>query len=185
LPRRSGRTPADTKRQILDAATRVIRRNGLAASLDEIAAEAGVSKGGLLYHYKTKQALLIALGEQITQSFADLVEQNSDPDDRAPGALNRAYIKASFANLDAGTMRDNIALAAHLISDPELQPLAEADGTRWREQLLADGLPAPVVALIIAACDGVSTGPLWGSALEAKLLNELKEYLLGLTQQGT
>lgn len=181
MGRTPGRSSHDTKELILEAATKVIRREGLAATLDDIAAEAGISKGGLVYHFPSKQALLIALGQSITQAFIDLVDSKKDPSDTQTGSLARAYIRASFENLDEGSLRDNVALAAHLISDPELQPLADEDGRRWRTHLLQDGLPTATVALIIAACDGVSTGPLWGSALDTPQLEELEEYLLKLT----
>jgi AcrR family transcriptional regulator len=182
MGRTPGRTSHDTKELILEAATKVIRRDGLAATLDDIAAEAGISKGGLVYHFPSKQALLIALGQSITQAFIDLVNSKKDRSDTQPGSLARAYIRASFENLDAGSLRDNVALAAHLISDPDLQPLADEDGRRWRTQLLHDGLPVATVALIIAACDGVSTGPLWGSALDTPQLEELEQHLIDLTQ---
>jgi AcrR family transcriptional regulator len=182
MGRTQGRTSHDTKELLLEAATRTIRRHGLAATLDDIATEAGVSKGGLVYHFPSKQALLIALGQSITQAFIDLVDSKKDPSDTRPGKLARAYIRASFKDLDAGSLRDNLALAAHLISDPTLQPLADEDGKRWRNDLLQDGLPEATITLIIAACDGVSTGPLWGSALDTPQLQALEQHLLDLTQ---
>jgi AcrR family transcriptional regulator len=121
MGRTSGRTSHDTKVLLLEAATKVIRRDGLAATLDDIATEAGISKGGLVYHFPTKQALLIALGQSISQAFIDLVDSKKDPSDTRSGSLARAYIRASFNDLDAGSLRDNVALAAHLISDPDLQ----------------------------------------------------------------
>ena len=48
--------------QLLDAAVAVIRRDGAAAlTLDAVAAEAGVSKGGVLYHFASKRALIDGL----------------------------------------------------------------------------------------------------------------------------
>jgi hypothetical protein len=42
---------ADTKRRIVDAAEEVVLRDGVARlTLDAAAAEAGLSKGGILYH---------------------------------------------------------------------------------------------------------------------------------------
>ena len=47
---------------LLDAAVAVIRRDGARAlTLDAVAAEAGVSKGGVLYHFNTKRALIDGL----------------------------------------------------------------------------------------------------------------------------
>ena len=48
MPPRRG----DTRKRLLDAAAAVVRRDGAGAlTLDAVAAEAGVSKGGLLYHF--------------------------------------------------------------------------------------------------------------------------------------
>jgi AcrR family transcriptional regulator len=51
---------------ILEAASAVFAQTGLeAARMEDIAAAAGVSKGALYLHFKNKDALIIALGEQI------------------------------------------------------------------------------------------------------------------------
>jgi AcrR family transcriptional regulator len=50
--------PSSAER-LLDAAERLVAERGAAhLTLDAVAAEAGVSKGGLLYHFPTKAALL-------------------------------------------------------------------------------------------------------------------------------
>ena len=47
---------------ILDAAGAVLRRGGARAlTIDAVAAEAGLSKGGVLHHYASKDALILAL----------------------------------------------------------------------------------------------------------------------------
>lgn len=56
------RRPTDTRQRLLDAAEALARRQGPGnLSLDAVAAEAGVSKGGLLYHFPSKLKLLEAL----------------------------------------------------------------------------------------------------------------------------
>ena len=56
--------------QLLDAAIDVIRRDGARAlTLDAVAAEAGVSKGGLLYHFASKRALIDGLLERWLDDF--------------------------------------------------------------------------------------------------------------------
>src|SRR5215216_5514144 len=48
--------------ELLDAAIAVIRRDGAQRlTLDAVAAEAGVSKGGVLYHFGSKRALIDGL----------------------------------------------------------------------------------------------------------------------------
>lgn len=48
---------------ILDAAEALLRRSGSRTlTIDAVAAEAGLSKGGVLHHYASKDALVTALG---------------------------------------------------------------------------------------------------------------------------
>jgi AcrR family transcriptional regulator len=62
----------DTSEKILQAASRVFARKGMAAKMDEIAAEAGVSKG-LAYHYfPSKEAIFIALVKQMIPPVDEL-----------------------------------------------------------------------------------------------------------------
>jgi len=52
----------DTRKRLLGAAAAVVRRDGAKAlTLDAVAAQAGVSKGGLLYHFASKRELLDAM----------------------------------------------------------------------------------------------------------------------------
>ena len=53
------RNSADTREKLLDAFDRLLEQHGTAgATLDAVAAEAGVSKGGLLYHFGSKAKLM-------------------------------------------------------------------------------------------------------------------------------
>ncbi|MBX7268203.1 TetR/AcrR family transcriptional regulator [Micromonospora sp. Llam7] len=64
-PAQKPRTSAkglETRDRIVDVAVRFIARNGArGTSLADIAAEAGVSQTGLLYHFRSKEALLNAV----------------------------------------------------------------------------------------------------------------------------
>ena len=64
-------SPRPSRREeLLDAAIRVIRRDGAQKlTLDAVAAEAGVSKGGILYHFATKRALVDGLIERWIDDF--------------------------------------------------------------------------------------------------------------------
>lgn len=183
MGRIEGRSAGDTKRLILDATARTVRRDGLSATLDSVAAEAGVSKGGLLYHYASKAALLQAAATDLFESFRAAVFAAVDDADTEPGRLTRAYIRVSFDDADdVSTMRDNVALAAHLMSEVDLEALAIADAERWRTDLADDGLPAATVRLVVTASDGASIGPLWGSVLHPGDMDLLREQLLDLTR---
>ncbi len=139
--------------QLLDAAARRVAEGGLEElTLDQVAADAGVSKGGLLYHFPTKADLIEALIRDVLRRFEDTVERASAGSD-APGTWTRAYIDATF---DAEVSRP--ALATALLASPEVGTDLARTCARtfadWQRSLVADGIDAGTAATIRFACDG-------------------------------
>ena len=63
-----------TRARIRVAAAKVIERDGAGhLTLEKVAAEADLSKGGLLYHYPSKDALLQGLLDHLLENRAGLV----------------------------------------------------------------------------------------------------------------
>ena len=78
--------------RILDAATRVFSAKGYHGTLvDEIASEADTSKGGVYFHFPTKQAIFLALLDRLADTLRERVESavagEPDPIGRAEAAL--------------------------------------------------------------------------------------------------
>src|SRR5512146_2760569 len=81
--------------RLLDAAESVVAREGVGnLTLEAVAREAGVSKGGLLYHFPSKSALVTAVVERlVVRCEADQeLALAHDPDEA--GAFTRAYLAA-------------------------------------------------------------------------------------------
>jgi AcrR family transcriptional regulator len=181
MARTAGRSAEDTRRLILDTAAHLIGRRGTTVPVSEIAQEAGVSKGGLLYHFATKEALLQALTEDLILQFREQVHGRAEQEGPGPGRLTRAYIRVSLAEAgDHACLRDSIALAAKLMFEPELERLVQQDADRWKEELRQDGLDPSIVRLVVAAADGSSSAPLWGAILDEADRLALEEQLLAL-----
>jgi AcrR family transcriptional regulator len=141
-----------------------------------------VSKGGLLYHFPAKDALVRTLAQDILDTYRAEVYAALDPADTRPGRLTRAYVRAALdTSYDEVSVRQNIALIAQLISDPEIAGIARADTERWDRELRADGLPDHVVTLVVAAADGASIAPLWGAGITVAAARKLEQQLLDLT----
>ena len=70
--RRTKEDAARTRAAIMDAALTCFERHGLAAStLDQIAAEAGVTKGAIYWHFKGKLEIFRAIREEVTLPMLD------------------------------------------------------------------------------------------------------------------
>ena len=65
---------------ILEAANEVLRKGGARAlTIDAVAAEAGLSKGGVLHHYASKDALILALvGRKLTELREGIIACEAD-----------------------------------------------------------------------------------------------------------
>ncbi|WP_294990653.1 TetR/AcrR family transcriptional regulator [uncultured Stenotrophomonas sp.] len=63
------------RERILDAAVNVINRDGVrAVTFESVAAEAELTRGGLLYHFPSREALLRGIDEHLVQSWETSME---------------------------------------------------------------------------------------------------------------
>lgn len=76
----SARDP-DRRRALLEAADRVIQREGPEASMASIAAEAGISKPILYRHFGDKSGLYQALAERHTRKLIEAIQQEFSRED--------------------------------------------------------------------------------------------------------
>ena len=85
---------------LLDAAIQVVSRDGLGAlTLDAVAREAGVSKGGLTHHFATKDALVTAMLEHFAQRLLRELDRHAADDPELKGRRIRAMMKVAFPEL--------------------------------------------------------------------------------------
>jgi AcrR family transcriptional regulator len=143
----------DTKTQLLDAANRVVLRDGTNnLTLEAVAKEATISKGGLLYHYPNKMALLEAMLERQFAPFMQAL-QNAKTDN--PGSFTRAYLHHGMPDSNTTNAPLEVALAAVLALKPELLKPIQKHFADWQSQLETDGID-PAIATIVRLCaDGL------------------------------
>jgi AcrR family transcriptional regulator len=147
----------------------VVLRDGVGhLTLEAAAAEAGLSKGGVLYHFPTRDALVAAMVARIIVEFeediASHLPEPGSPEAGRPGTYARAYVLATLAPADPGEERLGAALLAAAAAEPALLvPLQEAaDG--WQARLVDDGLDPTLATVIRLACDGLWLCDLFGLA---------------------
>ncbi len=160
----------DTRRRIVDAAEEVVLRDGVARlTLATAAAQAGLSKGGVLYHFPTRDALVTAMVERMVVLFdEELIAAEAGT--TGPGRFVRSYVAASFAPPDGTTERYTrlgAALIAAVAAEPGLlAPLRDAfDRWQGRVDEDADGdRDASLATLARLAADGLWLSELFGLA---------------------
>lgn len=158
-----------TIRKLLDAATEALIDEGYAgASVQKICDRAGVSQGALFRHFPTREALMVAAGEDVGRALLEryqraFEEQRGTEEplviamtlvrDACRSRLNQAWYELAIAARTSPALREALAPAAErYYADIEelaralLPELAEALGDRFA--LLAD--------TIVAVFDGES-----------------------------
>ncbi len=144
---------------LLDAAEAVIHDEGLGnLTLDAVAARAGVSKGGLMYHFKSKDALLEAMVRRIVGTWRDDAAASIDRAPPGPGRVARGVMSLCLDRPDCGgeaMRRSGFVLVTALVNNPELiKPLRDAH-TDLLRRAEDDGLGAGVSACVILSLSGL------------------------------
>ena len=125
----------NSREHILDTYIDLLIRSGeRAATLDAVATAAKVSKGGLLYHFSSKKALLEALAERTVT----LAEEDFETMAQAPEGASAYYINSSIPS-DTPFDRALIALSRLAQNNNELaqQTLARVQ-EGWHSLILAE-----------------------------------------------
>ena len=106
--------------RILDAAESVILDSGgRAFTLDAVAERAGISKGGLVYTFATKDGLVRAALEREVSRFQDAVRQRLGDKPVDPFEMVLAHIEEALDEDDA-TTRKAAFLVTALVHAPEM-----------------------------------------------------------------
>lgn len=175
----------ETRQNILQAAHDLIDEQGVSnLTLEAVAARAGVSKGGLLYHYPSKDDLIIAMVQTMVDQFRSSMEALL-PDEAGAGAWLRAYIRASFALNQTPTQIAPGVLAAMANNPRLLEPLREEDRA-WQAQTLNAGIDPVLATILRLATDGLWFADLLGlTSVDPALRAQVLERMLHMAQPNT
>lgn len=154
---------ASTRDSILDAAERLIARDGVQhLTIGRVAEEAAVSRGGLFYHFPSKEALVQAMVQRMVAGWQRALEAQMADDPEPRGRLTRAYARLALLQADGATGSTGAlvgALIAGLAFDPRLLDPLHAQLRAWQAQSEAELDPAA------AAVVRLTTHALWTNDL--------------------
>lgn len=116
--------------QILDAAARLVRREGVkSVTFASVAAEAGLTKGGLLYHFATREELVRAIHQHLADRWeADMAAAAGGP---AAGATSAERL-AAYARVNTrSATRAELLFMLEGSTTPEHAAAWDAVLERW------------------------------------------------------
>jgi AcrR family transcriptional regulator len=176
---------SSSKNRILDAAEQIVFRLGAAhLTIDAVAAEAAMSKGGVLYHFPTKEDLIRGMIWRLIQVYEAEVARLEALDPCPKGRKLRAMLGASFRPVEAQFRCDRLAaalLAAVATNPALLQPVREHSDA-MHAALLEDGIEPDLAAVIHLAAEGLwLTGLLETLGMDAPKRERIVQKLYSLT----
>src|SRR5580692_7640376 len=123
-----------SRTQILQAAVRVTERRGITAlTLEAAAEEAGLTKPGLMYHFRTRDDLLMAIQRHLTETWEQyLLAELGKPLEQST-AQERA---AAYARVNARgpASKAELAFMVESATSPELAQVWNDLMARWVPQ---------------------------------------------------
>ncbi len=172
-----------TRLKLLVAASNIVVQEGVGSlTLDSVAQKAQVSKGGLLYHFPSKDALIEGMMALFVQQFeaklAHELAQDSRP--HSKGAWLRAFVCASF---DTEYPEQGVVAAAlaALVNSPATLAMMQTAYDGWKARAIASDIPPMTVSLIMLATDGLWYGELLGlKPLDEASRRVLRDHLIAM-----
>jgi len=180
-PHKRKKQPEQVRRALLDAATRLAVEGGVASvTVQAVSEAAGVTKGGFLHHFPSKQALVTAVFEELLETIDRDLDARLAADPKPYGRFSRAYVEAVFdmdPDTDGGAWA---ALSMSWLTDPGLRALwagwfqARVDHHRDTDDSVA-------LTMVRMAADGVWLADLAGVSVEDR--EALRERLIRATRR--
>jgi TetR/AcrR family transcriptional regulator, transcriptional repressor for nem operon len=163
----------NSREKVVQAGIELIRRNGyVATTVDEICAEAGVTKGAFFHHFASKEALAEACLGAWTESFAAMIDAApfqsiGDPVEKLVGCMD--FFIGMFGNPQvvksclAGTVVQEVS-ESHPVLRARAQACFAAGEQRFRELLDA------VCGARDLNLDTASIAKLWVATIQGSFL---------------
>lgn len=148
-------TEAPARTRIIEAAARVASASGTAhLTIDAVAAESGLSKGGVLYHFPSKRALLGGMLEHLIETSRQRAETHFAEHGQSGGARIQGHILAARQST-SDERAISMALLAAAAEDPELVAPARTHLAEAFEDARRECADPELGAVLLLAAEGL------------------------------
>ncbi|MFC7686343.1 TetR/AcrR family transcriptional regulator [Ureibacillus sp. GCM10028918] len=147
--------PEEKKRRLLSAASIIVKEEGVSnLTLEAVAKKAGVSKGGLLYHYSSKEVLIKAMVQEWSSNYFKSIETFVKSETNSIGKWSNAYINATLLDLNNDKQLTS-ALMAAMYTNPSLLEEYKNEYGILLEKFMNDGIDPIKITIVRLAIDGL------------------------------
>ena len=116
-----------TRQKILAAASQIVQCKGVAKlTLEAVAKEAGVSKGGLLYHFSNKEALIEGMIVRGVEDYEGAIYNKVAEDPERKGRWVRSFVEERLNNERRTEELSSSMMAAFMLKPELLEPLQQS-----------------------------------------------------------
>ena len=128
------KTAEQRRAELINAGIACLGKGGMTAfTIDQICKQAGVSRGLINHHFKSKEELLVSIYAQMTDYL--LRERGDDsPHRQIAGFIDSSFDAASF---NKSNLRAWLAIWGQVATQPELKALHQIRYRQYRQQLIA------------------------------------------------
>ncbi|EKS8376145.1 TetR family transcriptional regulator [Bacillus thuringiensis] len=164
-----------TRQKILAAASQIVQCKGVAKlTLEAVAKEAGLSKGGLLYHFSNKEALIEGMIVRGVEDYEGAIYNKVAEDSERKGRWVRSFVEERLSN-ERRTEELSSSMMAALMLKPELLEPLQQSFQQLQKNIENDEIDSVCATIIRLAADG-----LWYSEYlgVGRLSPELREKVI-------
>ena len=124
-------------------------------SLDKVAQQAGVSKGGLVHHFATKEELLRAAAVDTIERFESKLTSKIDQDDGdSAGKMTRAYIDVVLDTENPTHVTEASPLVISYLNEKDSVDEPNRFES-WQARTEEDGIDTITATIVRLAVDGI------------------------------
>jgi AcrR family transcriptional regulator len=174
------------RERVLEAAERVVVEVGAARlTLDAVSQAAGVSKGGLLYHFPSKESLLSALAQRYVDSMQGCIATARDAIEDGGSARDLKACVLGVLGSDPRLKAMGAVLLATAANDLALLEVIRERITQQTQELSESDVDFARASIVLLAIDGLKMREsLRISAFSAEQREQIVNELMKLADEA-
>jgi AcrR family transcriptional regulator len=185
------KNPLEYQEALLDATELVVSQRGVVGlTLEAVASAAGVSKGGLLHHFPSKDCLIEGVIHRTVDRWRRNLEDALRCEPPGPGRTARALVRLCLADVSTCAQQcrnSSAAMLTVLMQQSDRRTRLHEFYEELTCEVRSEGLPPGLGDVVLACVDGLwlhwMTGLVPTGAADIERLRELLDRLLATSQE--